>query len=1070
MPTTNFGKVVVDTNMIPYIRPNEVEFAAHNLKPFKLSNLFFDDIGVNIFCQGANRMLLDSKKVITLSRNNATTVTADDIVYQGTSNTVNTFNGIIESFYSANSTIVVRRLDGAFDKDSQLFIENVSTGITYANCNVTSFVNKDTADVFYPGEGVVATNRNNGYATVVATSGENILYLNKNYISLNVTAVGSNNITAMTNDFKVGDIVYQTFVAGTAGSKRYDYATFRGVVKYYNPLGETGMGSIAIDPLHGKINVNAASSSSNGLAYLWNTSNPTAQPLGVKEINLADFASNSNVQSVTNSTIKINVSSWVHRSGVSAGQQGENSSVVILNSGSGLNPANGNLIYFVAGTGIGQLRRVVGTSANGVAGALQLNSAISFSPDCTTHYSTGNFETDAHGTLAGVFHIPSVSNFKFKTGERIFTITDTNTVTDTDYTMRAAAIYSAGGILKSTQRIQTTPNLPPLPEVDADSLVRPMAPADRTYNGASNKSPVTGSTASTVPRVPLGDGLSQTFSTPKPEGNKSDYGIFVSSIDLFFKNKPAPGGFFNNSRLQKRSSMQLPVTVKIAEVQNGYPTKNYLAQKTLQAKDVNVSDLPSTSNAATLTKFSFDDPVYLEPSREYAITIQSDSPDYELFIAELGQDVLGASPPRRISEQPYAGVLFRSQNSSTWSPYQNQDLMFVLNKAVFATSGTATFNLDETPMANTDVDRVMLISTDLTFPAANVQYRLKGVYTSNSAYEAGTGIPLLPHRPIEYGLIADASGKSSTALNRRRVLRGNANSYILTTELTTTDPDISPVVNYDRLAAHLTTFYINNGGLSNTLISITNAGSGYNAITSTASANVHGSTMDSLNVFAQLYRETYLANSANVGLYSARVYGGGGIGCIGFAVANTDGSNTIDHIVLASGGGGFVETPTIAIASGNATSYTQAYASINGETDQKGGNMLARYITREVVLEEGFESGDLRVFMDVIRPAVTDVQVYYKIVSGDDVETISSKRWRRMGKVKDIASKDGRTLIGLEFRPSLVENRISYVENGTNYPIGGTFKSFQIKVCLMSADPSVVPKIKNLRITAIPEG
>jgi hypothetical protein len=254
------------------------------------------------------------------------------------------------------------------------------------------------------------------------------------------------------------------------------------------------------------------------------------------------------------------------------------------------------------------------------------------------------------------------------------------------------------------------------------------------------------------------------------------------------------------------------------------------------------------------------------------------------------------------------------------------------------------------------------------------------------------------------------------------------------------------------------------------LISITNAGSGYNAITSTASANVHGSTMDSLNVFAQLYRETYLVNSANVGLYSARVYGGGGIGCIGFAVANTDGSNTIDHIVLASGGGGFVETPTIAIASGNATSYTQAYASINGETDQKGGNMLARYITREVVLEEGFESGDLRVFMDVIRPAVTDVQVYYKIVSGDDVETISSKRWRRMGKVKDIASKDGRTLIGLEFRPSLVENRISYVENGTNYPIGGTFKSFQIKVCLMSADPSVVPKIKNLRITAIPEG
>jgi len=1070
MPTTNFGKVVVDTNMIPYIRSNEVEFAAHNLKPFKLSKLFFDDIGINMFCQAANRMLLDSKKVITLSRNNATTVTADDIVYQGTSNTVNTFNGIVESFFSANSTIIVRRLDGDFDKDAQLFIENVSTGFTYANCNVTSFVNKDTSDVFYPGEGVVATERNNGYATVISTSGENILYLNKDYISLNVTAVGANVITSMTNDFKVGDIVYQTFVGGASGSKRYDYATFRGVVKYYNPLGESGMGSIAIDPLHGKINVNAASSSSNGLAYLWNTSNPTAQPLGVKALNLADFASNSNVRSVTNSTIKINVSSYVHRSGVGTGIQGENTSVVILNSGSGLAPANGNLIYFVAGSGIGEIRRVVGLSANSVPGALQLNSAITFVPDATTHYSIGNFETDAHGSLSGVYHIPSVANFKFKTGERIFTITDTDTVADPDYTMRAAAIYSAGGILKSTQRIQTTPNLPPLPELDSDALVRPMSPADRTYNSSVNKSPVTGSTASTTPRVPLGDGLSQTFSTPKPEGNQTDYGIFVSSVDLFFKNKPAPGGFFNNSKLQKRSSMQLPVTVKIAEVQNGYPTKNYLSQKTIQAKDVNVSDLPSTSNSATLTKFTFDDPVYLEPSREYAITIQSDSPDYELYIAELGQDVLGASPPRRISEQPYAGVLFRSQNSSTWSPYQNQDLMFVINKAVFASSGTATFNLDETPMANTDVDRIMLVSTDLTFPAANVQYRLKGVYTSNTAYEAGSGVPLVPHKPIEYGLLGDASGKTGAALNRRRVLRGNANSYILTTELYTSNPNISPVINYDRLAAHLTTFYINNGGLSNTLISITNQGSGYNAITSTATANVHGSTLDSLNTYAQLYRETYLANSANIGFYNINVYGGGGVGCLGFAVANTEGTNTVDYIVLASGGGSFVETPNISIASGNATSTTQAYAIINGETDQRGGNMIARYITRETVLEDGFESGDLRVFMDVIRPAITDVQVYYKVVSADDVETISAKRWRRMGKVNDVSSKDGRTLIGLEFRPSLVENRISYVENGKNYPVGGVFKSFQIKVCLMTADPSVVPKIKNLRITAVPEG
>jgi hypothetical protein len=75
-----------------------------------------------------------------------------------------------------------------------------------------------------------------------------------------------------------------------------------------------------------------------------------------------------------------------------------------------------------------------------------------------------------------------------------------------------------------------------------------------------------------------------------------------------------------------------------------------------------------------------------------------------------------------------------------------------------------------------------------------------------------------------------------------------------------------------------------------------------------------------------------------------------------------------------------------------------------------------------------------------------------------------------MFKYKDIYSKNPRSLIGLEFRPDLLENRLSYVENGVTYPIGGKFKSFAIKVVLTSSDPSLVPKVRNLRIIATPEG
>jgi hypothetical protein len=108
--------------------------------------------------------------------------------------------------------------------------------------------------------------------------------------------------------------------------------------------------------------------------------------------------------------------------------------------------------------------------------------------------------------------------------------------------------------------------------------------------------------------------------------------------------------------------------------------------------------------------------------------------------------------------------------------------------------------------------------------------------------------------------------------------------------------------------------------------------------------------------------------------------------------------------------------------------------------------------------------------MDAILPTACNIDVYYKVLSSDDPEKISSKSYRRMEKVKEVYSKNSKNIIALEYRPSLEENRINYTENGISYPIGGAFKNFQIKVCLTSSDASIVPKISNLRIIAVPEG
>lgn len=1047
--TTNYGKVVVDTSFIPYIRENDVEFVARNLKPYKLSKIFFDDIAVNQFCQVGNKVVLDSKKKVTV--NSGAVVYVNDIAYQGSSNTVNTFNAIIDAWDSGTATVTLRALSGNFDSEAQLYLENVSSGLITANCNVVSVTNFNTSDIFSAGEGVINPSGANVFAKVIATSGENVLYLNQNFVSLSVNANGAASISSMGNEYKVGDIVYQT----ATGEPRYDLAIFTGIVEHYDI---SVPATLAVTPLKGSITANSTGTSGNAIVRIWNASNTASLALTANAFNTNGFTATQNVQSTSNSAKTIKVTSYTHKSGILGNTLNPNLSSVILSTSDAANHAhaNGNLIYFATGTGVGTLKRIEAISGS----VAVLNSALTVDYTSNTHYSLGNFYVDEYGTQAGIFHIPSYPGFKFKSGNRILTITDTSTYNNPDYTMRAAATYAASGLLKTEQRIQTTPILAPLPEVNADNLVAPATPAERVYNATNNKSPVTGSTGSSIPRVPLGDGLSQTFFTPKPLSNKQDYGIFVTSVDLFFKNKPSIAN----------GSMQLPVTVKIAEVLNGYPTKNYVASKTIQAKDIKTSDLPSTADASTKTKFTFDDPVYLEPNREYALVVGSDSPEYELFIAELGEDVLGSNPVRRISEQPYAGSLFRSQNSSTWTAYQNQDLMFVINKAVFESSGTATFNLEETPTANVDVDRVMVLASDLKFPKALVDYRLQGIYSYTKDYETN-GIYTIPYFNLEYGVIQDRSGKETSGnfLNRRKVIRGNANSYLMTVEMSSTDADISPIVNLERLALNSITYNINNAGLTNSYISITNAGAGYNALSSSGNV-VKGSSNNTINNFAQLYRETYLANNYNVGFYTVTFAGTYGSGASGFAVANTDGTNTVNYIVMTGFGSGYIETPTIVFTSGNATSNTTATGLVAGETGKSGGNIRTKYISREIVLEDGFEAGDLRVFMDAIRPSPTDIQVYYKVHSADDPERFSDKSWRRMEKVKDIYSNNPRTMIALEFRPSLEENRIVYEENGRVYPIGGKFKSFAFKICMTSPDPSLIPKIKNVRMIATPEG
>jgi len=155
--------------------------------------------------------------------------------------------------------------------------------------------------------------------------------------------------------------------------------------------------------------------------------------------------------------------------------------------------------------------------------------------------------------------------------------------------------------------------------------------------------------------------------------NQVEEGCFVTSLDLYFSEK---------------DTIQ-PINVALLETYRDRPGSKILpfSVVTKAAADVNTS-----TDGTTATTFTFDSPVFLKGGISYAIGITANSTKYVLYVSELGQTVIGGS--RRVSEQPAVGSLFKSQNVGGQNESPLQDIKFSIKKANFTTNttGTVTFN------------------------------------------------------------------------------------------------------------------------------------------------------------------------------------------------------------------------------------------------------------------------------------------------------------------------------------------------------------------------------------------
>ena len=325
---------------------------------------------------------------------------------------------------------------------------------------------------------------------------------------------------------------------------------------------------------------------------------------------------------------------------------------------------------------------------------------------------------DDKGNLRASIFIPDPtddSNPRWKTGESIVRLTDSpsNSLIPGDADSSAEGTYSANGtILTKQSDVLLVRNAEVLHETVSDT---------RTITTSSTQSRAGG----------WYDPLAQSFLIEEAGG------CFISKIDVFFNTKDTA----------------LPVTMQIREMVNGYPSPTILGTVNLDPSNVNISD-----DALTATTFVFETPVYLLERKEYCFALLTSSVEYKVWLSEMGKDDLTGE---RISKQPYAGVLFKSQNASTWTTAEMQDMKFKIYRAKFDINETPSITMNVDTSGNLFYNKLRRDPIELTVNSG----RMKVYHKNHGMYDSASYVQLKGVSSEKYAnLDADYNGVAGSAI------------------------------------------------------------------------------------------------------------------------------------------------------------------------------------------------------------------------------------------------------------------------------------------------------------------
>ena len=292
---------------------------------------------------------------------------------------------------------------------------------------------------------------------------------------------------------------------------------------------------------------------------------------------------------------------------------------------------------------------------------------------------------DLSAFCGGSYFIPNPSgvNFpRFETGSSVFTLVSDKDNNHNEASTIAEESYTAAGALETVQES--------IISVRNARVEQKQEFQERNVNRTLGSEIVSTNTSVGVAEerdIGWFDPLAQSFLVEEATG------VFLTKCDIFFRTK---------------DDMDIPVVFQLRSMQGGFPTQKILpfSEVVLSPDQVNIS-----GDGSVATTIEFKSPVYCEDGGEYAICLASNSTKYSVYISRIGEEDLITNT--FISNQPYLGSLFKSQNASTWEASQWEDLKFTLYRADFIESGTVEFYNPELTKGNNQIPILMPNSLSL---------------------------------------------------------------------------------------------------------------------------------------------------------------------------------------------------------------------------------------------------------------------------------------------------------------------------------------------------------------------